>query len=396
MARTRPFYKNLATFSGSPILSENNLDLALEGFTYSSDTDTIKCPECLSRIPSYMDIDIYHTNIAPTCQISKKRAPFHHEEDLKEIKTTTAYMGVEKNRQKSFEFCKYEEKEILAKLGFYYQNGYLSCHACDFTTKNKRLEWIVELHSIANPSCNFRQCFLENQCNTGHCLEDASEFRRRLGTYLPWRRKNTDNLSPVSLAYSGYTYNGDNSVSCEQCNLYLVNLTYQTLNKLFTEHSQNSPDCMFIENIKGKNFYKNVIRPKKQGLLPGELLIVDKPCGHHEDKKQPDWVQSYLYKHKTFIRDLGYPPRIIHEILHNYYNKYGRVFRNVHDFTKEVQSTPILPYEGGCSCCNGSDITHAVLGCGHVCVCSSCANLIHDCPICFKPVKAIISIYLEK
>ncbi len=47
-----------------------------------------------------------------------------------------------------------------------------------------------------------------------------------------------------------------------------------------------------------------------------------------------------------------------------------------------------------CTICMTAGATHAVVPCGHLCMCGSCSRSVQKCPICRGPVESLLRVYI--
>ncbi len=120
-------------------------------------------------------------------------------------------------------------------------------------------------------------------------------------------------------------------------------------------------------------------------------------------------MQYFNGTHVEFVKSLGYPPKLVHDLVSDKYRRDGRTFRTYRDLLAAVQKwcedhepEPATTSQAGlenqklglCPSCRQQQISHMVAGCGHLNVCGSCAFLIKNCPTCFEPIRGVMKVYL--
>ena len=96
------------------------------------------------------------------------------------------------------------------------------------------------------------------------------------------------------------------------------------------------------------------------------------------------------------------PPQPTHQLRHAASRTPGQLppQRPTGSYHEEKKTAPGLKREGSsidasaCVVCLAKSATHAVVPCGHRCVCVGCAELIRDCPMCRGSKQSVMRVYL--
>lgn len=327
---------------------------------------------------------------------------------------------------------------------------------CPFVRARINQQQTIALHIIngqqsPNVTSSFR---CQEIVATNACHITYADIPHRHATFTTWPDENLPSVD--DLVRAGFFYTGTKTiVTCFYCNGSLQN--WGATDNPTVEHARWFPNCAYIQQLCGPEFYQRIQESKRvyqertsslstngDRLTRGQLHIVDesmlsryvaarldlnisqsllnrnyklsviKRC--YEDQlriKRDDFVSDcdlfiaviildkqieYINGNKDNIRipsqaiiikqeQEPLPKQIIKEISNPI--EQSAVNNSTIDDHQNITSL-----SNPCALCFTDEKRLACLPCGHLSLCTSCANSTRSCPICRREITAFIRVYL--
>ena len=374
--------QRLGTYSGWPashIVSPENL--AEAGFYYKGKGDAVECCVCHVVLRFWERGDTAegeHRRHSPHCPVvsgNTQPAP-------SKVPTPPppSYLANKKRRLETFRtwprtapVC----SEDLAEAGFFYtgRSDVVRCFTCG-TSINQWLPGDVPIdeHARHSPNCAYVQS--KRVAEPIRCPDptDAqmNEYYQRLATYERWPSSAV--ASPDRLADAGFYYTGSvDKVMCFSCGGRLRG--WEPNDDPWTEHRKHFPNCRFVKEHFG---------------------IEEEEQGYDEPWHQP--VQRSQFVSKAI--EMGYPTDKVLRVVTGFdaagtFNSFLEVLAREPD-SVAVPSAPPPPSDVQlCKVCMEREMNTLFLPCAHIACCVSCADDLHECPICRTEIQSRIRTFFS-
>ncbi|KAL8575284.1 hypothetical protein ACOMHN_001829 [Nucella lapillus] len=237
---------------------------------------------------------------------------------------------------------------------------------------------------------------------------DYQSIDSRMASFVGWPPGVA--TQPSKMAEAGFYYCGQaDNVCCFCCDGHLRN--WEPEDDPWVEHARWFPRCAYVHQQKG-SAYINDIQARKTAVLPSSTATA-------EALSEEQLKTSEVFKQAV---DMGFGQDAVVSGLRQHMSTSGNQLPSLDHLisllvgensaiqpgTGEGAFLPSEPTsamgqrleEGGssdrvlCKVCMDREVSVTFLLCGHLVCCAQCAQLVKQCPVCRKDVRASIRTYL--